>query len=305
MREPEVSIITAAYNAEKFIAATIESVQKQTFRNWEYVIADGGSSDRTVEIIERFLSDNRIKLIIERRKGRGVARNAAFVQCRGDYITNIDADDLWRVDKLERQVALLKSKPRVGLVYTGLEIIDEAGASVKTVKVVDITRKPLEYLLTVKNPITHSSVMIRREAFNNGEYQDEQIQEADELIVYLRTLSRFEEVGFINEPLTKYRVYGTSGLGRVSVQTFCREYKKGLDTFFQIPGLPAHIRNLRRRSYGTMFYLSASVGISFKKELWTCTLFLIKSIFLRPNRAQYCLLQFGRLILSALKAGVS
>jgi len=302
MTETEVSIITAAYNAEKYIAETIQSVQKQTFLNWEHIIADNGSTDRTVEIIRQFLTDERIKLVIESKKGRSRARNTAFAHCKGKYIANIDSDDLWRSDKLEKQVALLRSTPKVGLVYTGVEIIDESGTSVKTIKPVDITARPLEYLLTVKNPIVHSSVIIRREAFSDGKYQDEKIEDADEYIVYLKTFLMYNEIGFIGEPLTKYRVHRDSGLGRVSIQTFCREYKKGLDIFFQLPSLPTEIQSMKSAAYGTMFYLSASVGISFKKELLTCAIFLVKSMFLRPRKIHFCLYQFARLILSPLRS---
>jgi glycosyltransferase involved in cell wall biosynthesis len=301
MREPEVSIITAAYNAEKYIAKTIESVQNQTFSDWEHIIVEGGSTDGTVEVIKGFLSDERIKLVIEKRKGRALARNVAFAQCRGKYIANIDADDLWRCDKLAKQVALLESKPNAGLVYTGLNVIDEAGTVVKTSKISDLTPNPLEYLLTVKNPIAHSSVLIRRKAFSDGKYQDEKIEDADELIVYLRTFLGFGEVGFINEPLISYRVHSGSGLSRVSIRTYCREYKKGLDTFFLIPALPPNIRKLKRRAYGTMYYLSASVGISFKNDLGTCARLLIRSMCLRPSQAHYCLFQFARLIFSPLR----
>jgi len=300
MREPEVSIITAAYNAEKYIAETIESVQKQTFSNWEYIIADNGSTDRTAEIIEQFLSDDRIRLVIEKEKGRGFARNAAFAHTRAEYIANIDADDLWSSDKLEKQVALLNCNPQVGLVYTGLRIIDEMGSTVGVPNTVGITQKPLQYLLTVKNPIAHSSVMIRREAFCGGKYQDEEIEEADELIVYLKTFLIFNEAGFIREPLTMYRVHRGSGLDRVSIRTFCREYQKGLDAFFQLSSLPLEVRGMKRCAYGTMYYLSASIGISFKKEPSICINYLIKSMVLRPSKIHLCLFQFVRLSLSAI-----
>jgi len=298
--KPEVSIITAAYNAEKYIAETIESVRKQTFTNWEYIIADNGSTDRTVEIVQRFLSDQRINLVIERNKGKSLARNAAFCHSRGKYIANIDADDLWRSDKLEKQIALLKVNPKMGLVYTGIKIIDENGNRIKTGNPVHITKNPLRYLLAEKNPITHSSVVIRREVFAEGKYQDENIEEADELIVYLRTFLVFNEVGFLHEPLTMYRVHRGSGLDTVSIRRYRCEYEKGLNSFFQLPSLLPEIRMLRRRAYGTMFYLSASIGIGRRKELGLCGLYLIKSMLLRPNKIHLCLFQFVRLSLSAI-----
>lgn len=301
MTEPEVSIITAAYNAEKYIAKTIESVQKQTFSNWEYIIADNGSTDRTVQIIQRFLSDRRIKLVIENRKGKAFARNAAFLNSQGKFIANIDADDLWRCDKLEKQVALLKANPEVGLVYTGMTIIDAQGNTLSLVTPVDISRKPLQYLLTVKNPIIHSSVIIRREAFSGERYQDETIERVDELIVYLKTCLMFGRMGFLPEPLTAYRVHKESEHSKGSVRGFREGYEKGLVRFFQIPSLPPDIRGLRRAAYGTMYYLSASTGIAFKRELGLCALYLGKSMLLRPGKIHYCLFQFVKLLLSPFR----
>lgn len=301
MTEAQVSIITAAYNAEKYIAETIESVQNQTFLDWEYTIADNGSTDRTAQIVQRYLSDRRIKLINEDHKGKAYARNAAFRNSHGKYIANIDADDLWRVDKLERQVMLLEDHPEVGLVYTGMTIIDARGKTLSVVRPPDISKKPLQYLLAVKNPIVHSSVMIRREAFSEGGYQDENIEKVDEQIVYLRACLAFGKVGFLHEPLTAYRVHTGSEFSNISVRQFRDGYKKGLETFFQIASLPQEIRQLERSASGTMYYLSASAGIHNKKELGLCAFYLFKSIFLRPSKVHLCLFQFFRLLCSPLR----
>jgi glycosyltransferase involved in cell wall biosynthesis len=297
----EVSVITAAYNAAKYIAETIRSVQRQSFTRWEYIIVDNGSTDNTVDIIKEYLSDDRIHLFIEDRKGRGFARNTAVAHATGEYIANIDSDDLWEPDKLEKQVHILRSNPQLGLVYTGLRIINEGGTTIAFPNAVDISRRPLQYLLTEKNPITHSSILLRREALYGDRYQDENIEDADELIVYLRAFLAFKEAGFISEPLTLYRVHRGSGLDRVSICSYCRNYKKGLDTFFQIYSIPKEIRALKRRAYGTMYYLSASVGISYKKEPGTCVKYLLNSAFLRPNRIHNCLYQLVRLLLSPMR----
>lgn len=298
---PEVSIITAAFNAEPYIGQTIESVQNQTFTDWEYTIADGGSTDRTVSIVERYLGDPRIKLVVETSKGRGAGRNAAFALSRGEYVANIDADDLWHPEKLRRQVDVLKSRPSVGLVYTGVEIIDEAGRFVKRPKAVDIASRPLEYLLTVKNPIAHSSVLLRRTAFKNGKYQDETILDADELTVYLTALRTYHAVALLEEPLTQYRIHTNSGLSRVGIRHFCEEYRKGLDSFFGTRDLPEEVHRMRRSAYGTMYYLAAAVGISRRNDLATAALFLLKSAFLRPHRLYLCLFQLWRLLASSMR----
>ncbi|MGK4566574.1 glycosyltransferase family 2 protein [Flavobacterium sp. 3HN19-14] len=99
-----VSVITPAFNSEKFIAATIMSVQNQTFRDWEMIIVDDCSSDATVAIVTEFaVSDDRIKLIrLEKNSGTGIARNTALNTASGKYIAFVDADDLWKPEKLEK-----------------------------------------------------------------------------------------------------------------------------------------------------------------------------------------------------------
>lgn len=92
-----VSIITPTYNSEAFIAQTIESVQNQTYQNWEMIIVDDGSTDKTVQIVTEFVKDdNRLKLIsLLENAGPAKARNAGIEIAAGKYMTFIDADDIW------------------------------------------------------------------------------------------------------------------------------------------------------------------------------------------------------------------
>lgn len=97
MEKALVSIITPSYNSETFIAQTISSVQNQTYQNWEMIIVDDGSSDKTVAIIKQFISnDDRIKLIeLMQNSGPAVARNYAIECASGKYMAFLDADDIW------------------------------------------------------------------------------------------------------------------------------------------------------------------------------------------------------------------
>lgn len=105
-----VSIITPTYNAERTIAATIESVLAQTYADWEMVITDDCSQDATVEIIRRYADkDSRIRLICkERNSGAGECRNRSISHASGRYIAFLDADDRWLPTKLEKQIAFMR-----------------------------------------------------------------------------------------------------------------------------------------------------------------------------------------------------
>lgn len=126
--EYKVSIITASYNCEKYIANTIQSVQAQTYQNWEMIIVDDCSKDKTCEIVEKFSSaDSRIRLLRQSiHTGTGPARTRSMWASTGRFIAYLDADDIWKLNKLERQVQFMLHN---GYAFTcsSYEIIDDAG----------------------------------------------------------------------------------------------------------------------------------------------------------------------------------
>ena len=127
-----VSIITPCYNADKYIAQCIASVQKQTYYNWEMLIVDDCSTDHSVEIIETFQkNDERIKLIrLDLNSGAAISRNKAIYQAKGNYMAFLDADDMWLPSKLELQI-LFMQKNKYVFTYTSYEEIDETGHFLK------------------------------------------------------------------------------------------------------------------------------------------------------------------------------
>ncbi|HEY9619951.1 MAG TPA: glycosyltransferase family 2 protein [Crinalium sp.] len=124
-----VSVIVPAYNAEKYIAATLESVLDQTYTAIEVLVVDDGSSDRTPDIIRSFVEkDKRVSLIQQTNAGVAAARNLAIQKSCGEYIAPVDADDIWFPQKLEKQVqCVLNADPSVGLVYAWSADINEEG----------------------------------------------------------------------------------------------------------------------------------------------------------------------------------
>ncbi|NIA69024.1 glycosyltransferase family 2 protein [Pelagibius litoralis] len=125
---PLVSVITAAFNAEAFIAETIASVQRQSLTDWEMLVADDASSDSTAAIVQAAAEkDLRIKLLrLTENGGVGRARNAALEQAQGRFIAFLDSDDLWLQEKLERQVAFMKQWD-CAVSYTAFRRINEDG----------------------------------------------------------------------------------------------------------------------------------------------------------------------------------
>lgn len=124
MSQPVVSIICPSYNAQCFISKTIQSVLNQTFKDFEMIIVDDHSNDKTVEIVRQF-ADPRIKLIVkETNSGAASCRNLALREANGKYIAFLDADDLWTKDKLEKQIHFMESN-KYSFSYSKYEEIDE------------------------------------------------------------------------------------------------------------------------------------------------------------------------------------
>lgn len=148
--EPLVSIITPLYNSEKYVAETIDSVLNQTYKNWEMLIVDDCSSDNGPRIVKKYHEqDKRIKYIkLDKNSGAAVARNKAIELAKGKYIAFLDSDDLWKSEKLEKQINFMKENEYL-VSYSEYEEIDKNSKSLNIL--IKIPKKPLTfrtYLLT-------------------------------------------------------------------------------------------------------------------------------------------------------------
>lgn len=132
MKTPLVSIIIPTFDSEKYISDTIASVQKQTYQNWEMILVDDCSTDATQDIILAFLkTDKRIQFHpLEKNSGTGVARNFGVSKASGRYISFLDADDLWKPEKLEKQIDFL-TENELPFTFSFYDCIDEQGKSLQ------------------------------------------------------------------------------------------------------------------------------------------------------------------------------
>jgi glycosyltransferase involved in cell wall biosynthesis len=203
-----VSIITAVYNGEKYIAQTIESVLQQTYDNWEMIIIDDGSTDKSKMIIEEYLGDNRIRYVYQDNMGALSSRNSGLAFAAGEYVAVLDQDDIWIPNKLKKQIEILKNNPAIGIVYSGIQRIDESGNKLDTAIVKDICDDPFMHLL-FKNYITFSSVLIRRSALNEH-LIDKRFNQIGDAYLYLSLAVKEYNFGFVEEPMVLYRIHQNS-----------------------------------------------------------------------------------------------
>lgn len=128
MNKDLVSIICPTYNCEKFINQTIDSVLLQDYGNFELIIVDDHSFDKTVELVKKY-KDERIKIIVnDKNMGAAYSRNVALANATGDYIAFLDGDDIWKKDKLNKQIAFMKEN-NYDFSYTDYEVVNSKGES--------------------------------------------------------------------------------------------------------------------------------------------------------------------------------
>ncbi|NJN94723.1 MAG: glycosyltransferase family 2 protein [Anaerolineales bacterium] len=166
MTNPLVSVIIPAYNAQDFIAQTIESVIKQTYSHWELCIVDDGSTDDTAKIIQSYSSDNRIKYLYQQNQERAAARNHGLRCSSGRYVAFLDADDLWLPDKLKAQVQFLENQPAPALCFTQNLYINEQGLVTGKAGIAFKPGSDQFSRLLEGNFIANSTVMVPRTVFD-------------------------------------------------------------------------------------------------------------------------------------------
>ena len=203
---PLVSIITPSWNVERLIGETIESVQAQTFRDWELLIADDCSTDQTAAVVSGYAGiDPRVKLVRQPRNGGpALARQAAIDHAQGRFLAFLDSDDLWLPAKLERQIAFAQ-KQRAALSYTAFRRIDENGST--TGRLITVPAS-LTYEQLLKNTsIATLTALVDREIAGSVSMKNEPY---DDFCLWLSILKNGYVAHGLNEDLARYRVRGVS-----------------------------------------------------------------------------------------------
>lgn len=208
----KVSVIMPAYNAEKYIEAAVQSVLRQTWAELELLIIDDCSRDATAALAERLAAaDGRIT-VLRSAKNAGVSasRNRGVAAARGDWIAFLDSDDLWRADKLEKQLALLERHPDAVLSYTASAFMDESGRMYSYV--MEAEAETTYATLLRRNLLSCSSVMVRRDVMLRHPMGGDRMHE--DYAAWLLILRETRCAYGLNEPLLVYRVRRSSKSGQ-------------------------------------------------------------------------------------------
>ena len=203
MSEPLVSIITPTYNCGKFIGKTIESVQRQTHKNWEMLIVDGCSTDDTETVVNAYCNkDQRIFYYrLDVNSGPAVARNKAMEMAKGTYMAFLDSDDVWIPEKLTVQISWMNEHD-YAFTSTSYEQIDEAGILLN--KIVHSIKKTDYNRLLLDCPVGNSTVMYNVEKM--GKFEVPNIRKRNDDALWLKMLKREQYIYGMPQILMQYRV---------------------------------------------------------------------------------------------------
>lgn len=210
-----VSVIIPAYNAEKYLAEAIESVLTQSFKNYELIIIDDGSSDRTNEVISRYTArDSRI-VALKNPANLGIAatRNHGLKIATGKYVAWQDADDISMPDRLQVQVDFLDLHPDVGIVGGNLEIF--SGNSVVEMRKYPEEDSEIRKCIYKYSPIAQPSAMIRADLFKRAGNYDLKLPPAEDLDMTFR-IGAFSKLANLPVTLIKYRISDGSATSMMS-----------------------------------------------------------------------------------------
>lgn len=173
MAGPNVSVIMTVYNGEKYLEQAIDCIRQQTLKNFEFVIVDDGSDDRTPQILSDISrNDSRIRVISSSHIGRAKALNLVWKSAKGDYVANMDADDLVEPSRLEEQFLYFQQHPNTGLLGTRYKLLDETSHGTY-IKHLPLNNNEIRKALIRHMQFFHSSMMIPRHVLENiGGYNE-------------------------------------------------------------------------------------------------------------------------------------
>ena len=205
---PMVSVVMATYNDPLgYLNLSVESIIKQTYKNWELLIVDDSTKSEVIDTLDAFAKkDSRIKIVRKNYKlGFVKSLNVGIQESSGTYIARMDSDDISKLNRLEKEVAFLEENRDIDIVGSNIEIIDEKSTVIgnRTYKVEEDKIKRNAFF---RNPLAHPSVMYRRQSIIKLSGYDENYKMAEDYELWLRALKFGMKISTIPEVLLSYRM---------------------------------------------------------------------------------------------------
>ena len=241
MNEQMVSVIMPAFNTVQWISDAIHSIKSQTYKNWELIIVDDGSTDNTTEKIKSLFEDERIKIFRQKNSGPAVARNRGVEEAQGEFMAFLDADDLWFEDKLTKQVEHFHSHPELGLIHSMNRFFNDDPILSKPFQPPGwFINWPEAERLLVCDTIGTLTVMTRTELIRQAGGFREGLNGVEDWDLWIR-ISKMAEIFKLNTELASYRIH-PSGISQSAPEHFRELEKVYINHAFQ-PDVHQRIRH--------------------------------------------------------------
>jgi glycosyltransferase involved in cell wall biosynthesis len=248
---PLVSVIIPAYNARATIGETLRSVLQQTWQNIEVIVINDGSVDDTLAQIAT-LNDPRLSVFSGANQGHSGARNRGLRQATGEFVSFIDADDLWTPDKLEQQLRALHRQPTVGVAYSWTQCIDAAGERLYNLPPTSFEGDVWQDLLLGNFLTSGSNILIRRSVIEAVGYFDTTLAKAEDWEYFLR-LAQQTHFALVPAYQILYRKTLSSASSKIDEMEHCS--LSVLDAALRTVADP--LRHVRQQSMAKIYSYSA------------------------------------------------
>jgi glycosyltransferase involved in cell wall biosynthesis len=204
MKTPKVSVLMPAYNAEKYLGEAIESILNQTFTDFEFIIIDDCSTDKTWEIIQEYVKKDKRIISIKNEKNLKLSAtlNKGIEACKADYIARMDADDWSYPDRLEKQYEVISKDPKIGILGGSMEVCDE-DLKVLNVRKYNISDSEIRKNLFKYSPFCHPATMFKKEALLKDRYNIN-LNDAEDYDLYFR-IGKYYKLQNLSNIAIKYR----------------------------------------------------------------------------------------------------
>ncbi|MGB8658701.1 MAG: glycosyltransferase [Candidatus Zixiibacteriota bacterium] len=202
---PEVSVVIPTYNSAHFLGEALQSVFDQTFKDYELIVVDDGSTDETKQIVAEY--GDKIKYIFQENSGPASAKNNGIRNSVGKYIAFLDADDLWLPTKLEKQVKTFQQSPELAMIFTEHSVFNDRGIYLALIgKRKRLIKGDIARNIFLHNGVATPTVIVRKEIFNKIGLFEEDLCMAEDDNMWVRIAVNFK-VELIDEPLVKIRFH--------------------------------------------------------------------------------------------------
>ncbi len=240
----KVSVIIPAYNGDRYIGEAIDSILAQTYRDYEIIVADDGSTDNTRQVVKQY--GNQIQYLSQINQGVAASRNLGLKASQGEYIAFLDQDDIFLPHKLASQVALLKQNPSLGMVNSGWQIVNEQGE-------VQAAVKPWQQIpnlnladLIIWKPVFLGAMLFRAAWLKRSPGFDTTLEQTPDVDLVLRLAAMGCTAAWVEQTTVKYRQHESNASNNTLLQA--QELDRIVTRFFAQSNLPPKVKALEAKS---------------------------------------------------------